>query len=273
VLRPKVDGLRNLRALLPALDFLGATGSMAAWLGNAGQIAYAAANAWLDACCRSLRAHGTPACAIAFGPFAEAGMAARMTARERARLRERGIGTIPLASGTALGLACLQQQDPGPGVLPVRWNQFARQRGGAVPSLLRGLVAAPAAAAPVAAGELGSALAALPVDERRTRLRAHLRGLLAQVLGFAAPEQVDDGRTFGELGIDSLLAVELRTRLATALGLSLPATLLFDQPDLDRLARHLTDALGAPATPIPAPDGDGLAAALAAQVRAMEARP
>src|SRR5262249_6364840 len=206
--------------------------------------------------------------------FADAGMAARMTAREHSRLRERGIETLPLADGTALGLSCLPHCEPGPGALPVRWNQFARQRGGAVPSLLRGLVAAPVAAAPVTvAGELGRALAALAADERSNRMRAHLRGLLAQVLGFAAPEQIDDGRTFGELGIDSLLAVEVRTRLATALGLSLPATLLFDQPDLDRLSRHLTAALGAPATAAQAPDGDGLAAALAAQVRAMEARP
>ena len=59
---------------------------------------------------------------------------------------------------------------------------------------------------------------------------------------------------FAEMGIDSLLAVEIRNRLAASLGLALPATLLFDHPEIERLARFLAEllhpaAVGAPAAP------------------------
>ncbi|MGE3175064.1 MAG: SDR family NAD(P)-dependent oxidoreductase [Planctomycetota bacterium] len=295
VLQPKVDGARLLAALLDdgQLDFFVATSSMAAWLGNQGQAAYGAANAWLDAFCTARAQRCRRSLSVAFGPWAEAGMAARLSARERGRLRDLGIDAIPPTVGAALFVQTLLHHERSLGVLPVRWPAFVRQFVDRVPPLLRALpaVAARQHAATGGAVDAGSGLLlqelqALPAAERTAALAQRLRAELAQVLGFASGDQVDAARTFGELGVDSLLAVEIRTRLGRALAVPLPATLLFDHPDIDRLASHLVSLLPpadgegpAPgsrngAAPEAAPDADptALARELEAQVRAMEER-
>jgi acyl transferase domain-containing protein/NAD(P)-dependent dehydrogenase (short-subunit alcohol dehydrogenase family)/acyl carrier protein len=280
VLAPKVDGMQNLVALLDGaeLDFLAAVSSMAAWFGNQGQAGYAAANRWLDAFGAGRAANGLAGSAIAFGPWAEAGMAARLAPREQRRLHDLGIE--PLAPAPAAELLLDRAADHGPtGVFAVRWPVFARQFA-ATPSLLRDLGAAAAAKQPAASGDaaaLRRELPALPPADRAARLFAFVRAELATVLGHADPAQLDAERTFGELGVDSLLAVELRTRIGSALALALPATLLFDHPDLDRLARHLAGLAAAAATAAPPAVPPAAAAELAAlleqQVRAMEQRP
>jgi acyl carrier protein len=69
----------------------------------------------------------------------------------------------------------------------------------------------------------------------------------ARVLGRQG-ETIDLHRPLSEMGLDSLLAIELRNRLGTALGIgrSLPATLVFDFPTVAALAQHLDERLRAP---------------------------
>ena len=76
---------------------------------------------------------------------------------------------------------------------------------------------------------------------RHERLVALVRAHLADMLRFTSPEQIERKRRLMDLGLDSLMAVELRTRLAKALAVEKPlsATLVFDYPTLDALADHL----------------------------------
>nr|WP_051834158.1 type I polyketide synthase [Streptomyces sp. NRRL S-646] len=111
--------------------------------------------------------------------------------------------------------------------------------------MLRGLAAAPARrTASVADGaEAGESfqtrLTALPRAERETAVLDLVRTQTALVLGHAGADSVEAGRDFRGLGIDSLTAVELRNRLNAATGLRLPATLVFDYPSPQALARHI----------------------------------
>ncbi|WUS37124.1 acyltransferase domain-containing protein [Kitasatospora sp. NBC_01250] len=103
---------------------------------------------------------------------------------------------------------------------------------------------APETVAAVAAAEPADApltvrLAGMAGFERQNALLALVRTEAAFILGYAGPEEIEPGQAFRDLGVDSLMAVLLRDGLADQTGLSLPASLVFDQPTPALLATHL----------------------------------
>ncbi|AXE83259.1 hypothetical protein C5746_38350 [Streptomyces atratus] len=94
------------------------------------------------------------------------------------------------------------------------------------------------------AAELRRRLSGRGEDERRRILLEVVRSHVATLLGHPTPEAVEADRAFQDLGFDSLAAVELRRRLGSATGLTLPASLVFDHPDSRAVATHLTELLG-----------------------------
>jgi acyl transferase domain-containing protein len=168
-----------------------------------------------------------------------------------------GRGTVADALGQHVVVACVPGLAAGAGAAP---NASAEATEGA---------AAPSAAAP--ADDLLARIAEAPASERTELLVGVVRSELARALRVAEPETLDRRRRLTEFGIDSLMAVQLRNRLAAALHLAapLPATLIFDHPTIDALAQYLErDVLGyrADAASTPAPnDADADAAARRAQ--------
>nr|WP_255955072.1 type I polyketide synthase [Streptomyces sp. ODS25] len=122
---------------------------------------------------------------------------------------------------------------------------------GHLPSLLAGLVKSPGRAIRRARAGAGAGFAerlrGLAAEEQRQRVADLVRGHVAAVLGRADAESVPVDRAFSELGFDSLMSVDLRNRLSTAVGLALPASLVFDQPTIHDLADHLRTELVASA--------------------------
>ncbi|MFC7388493.1 acyl carrier protein, partial [Sphaerisporangium rhizosphaerae] len=107
-----------------------------------------------------------------------------------------------------------------------------------LPALLRDLVGVRrrvALDAPAGSGSFADRLAELPAAERQAAVTELVRAQAAAVLGYGAAESVPVDRAFHELGVDSLMAVELRNRLGRAVGLTLPATLVFDHPSVNAL--------------------------------------
>ncbi|MEV5887717.1 beta-ketoacyl synthase N-terminal-like domain-containing protein, partial [Streptomyces sp. NPDC052020] len=133
----------------------------------------------------------------------------------------------------------------GAAVVPVRLDVDAlRAQGTELPSLYHHLTGRPArrratSRTAAAAGSLGERLAALAEPERQEAVLDLVRGQVAAVLGHAAPEAIEPGRAFSDLGFDSLTAVELRNGLNAASGLRLPATLVYDYPTAGDLADFL----------------------------------
>ena len=249
VLAAKAAAAAHLDELTGDLDAFVLFSSAAATFGGAGQGNYAAANSFLDALAENRRARGLAAVSVAWGPWAGGGLA---QASEAVRQRVRR-GALP-AMDPALALGALGQAIDGPdaavAVMDVDWPQFAAAPGASQAPFLRDLPEIRELGRDPGAGtsdgpgdgELFRQLAGRPPTEQARMLTDLVRTQAAAVLGHASPDAVPAARAFGELGFDSLTAVELRNRLAAATGLRLPATLVFDFPTPQLLAGYLRTA-------------------------------
>jgi acyl transferase domain-containing protein len=267
VARAKVAGAWNLhRATLDdPLDFFVLYSSAAALLGSSGQANYIAANAFLDALAHHRQGRGLPALSIDWSGWDEAGMAARLDAGQRSRLVQTGIALIDPVMGDELLGALLTSPTPQVGVVPVDWHEVARRSPAAMHrpfyELLRAdaLAGVPAGPAP---GSLIAELAALDADDRYDHVRDHVEAAIVAVLGLEDVTALEAGLGLVELGMDSLMAVDLCNRLQWSTGVPLQSTLAFEWPSLEAMSRHLAhDLLGVPAI---AATGDSYAARAAA---------
>ncbi|MFE1863750.1 type I polyketide synthase, partial [Streptomyces anandii] len=249
---------RNLDELTRDLDLSAFVlfSSVAGVLGAAGQGNYAAANAFVDALAEWRRGAGLPAVSVAWGPWADGGMAADGVLERRLR-RE---GMPPMAPD--LAMRALEQVvdlgglgDAAPCVVDVEWERFAAGFTAVRPTTLfdelhseQPSLAIPGtaddrrAAAPDSSS-LAERLAGLGAAEREKELLDLVRTQVAAVLGHGSADAVRGDRAFRELGFDSLTAVELRNRLGAATGLTLPTSLVYDYPTASALAGHLRDEL------------------------------
>ncbi|MFC4852881.1 type I polyketide synthase [Actinophytocola glycyrrhizae] len=243
VLGPKADAALLLHELTadadPALFVL--YSSVAATFGTAGQATYAAANTVLDALAHHRRARGLPALSLGWGLWADSsGISGELTDRDRTRLERTGTA---LSTPDALALFD-RALTAGPAhVLPTRLDLSAT----ADPApLLRSLVrpGPRRAAAGGSGGGLAERLAGLSAADRERTVAAMVRAEVAAVLGHGSADTVHPGRTFKELGFDSLTGVELRNRVTAATGLRLPPTVVFNHPTPAELTRHLLVELG-----------------------------
>ncbi|MFD6879012.1 type I polyketide synthase [Streptomyces sp. NPDC060075] len=252
VLRAKATSALNLHELTVELGIdLSAFvlfSSMSGMTGSAGQANYAAANAYLDALAEQRRAAGLAATSLAWGPWAEGGMAAD----EAMDARMRREGLPPMSPDTAM--AVLRQSVSASTdaaallVADVDWERFGPAFSIVRPSaLFAELLATRATGSGAdrseAAGSPAARLAGLGAVELERELLGLVRAQVAAVLGHEGSEAVGAERAFKELGFDSLTAVELRNRIGAATGVTLPATLIFDYPTASALTGFLRDEL------------------------------
>jgi short-subunit dehydrogenase/acyl carrier protein len=249
VLDAKVAGARHLDALLgdTPLEAFVLFSSVAGVWGGAGQGAYAAANASLDALARKRRTRGLAATSIAWGLWAEGGMGA---GEAGVVMQRRGLQPMAPALAVAALRQAVEHDETVLTVAGIDWHRFATAFTSARPSPLIGdlpEVARTLAAAEEEEASVGQAaqgrwahrLAGLPTPEQHRLLLDLVCGEAAAVLGHRRPDAVETGRAFRDLGFDSLTAVELRNRLRAATGLPLPATLVFDYPTAVVLADRI----------------------------------
>ncbi|OHU31154.1 polyketide synthase [Mycobacteroides franklinii] len=234
------------------LDFFINTSSIASVWGGYGQTAYSAANAFLDGLAWRLREQGIAGTSVNFGPWS-AGMA---DAESRARLEQRGIKTLSPADALA-GLADIVAASSSNGgaqgvVARIDWARFLPlyQQAGRRAFLAELEREVPSHLAALATGtqsgttQLVERLTNAPVQQRKKLLTDYLRDSVAEVTRVDVSEIREDAGFF-DLGMDSLMAVELRRRMEQGVGKEIPVTLVMDHPRISDVADYLLgDVLG-----------------------------
>jgi acyl transferase domain-containing protein/acyl-CoA synthetase (AMP-forming)/AMP-acid ligase II/NAD(P)-dependent dehydrogenase (short-subunit alcohol dehydrogenase family)/acyl carrier protein/SAM-dependent methyltransferase len=279
VLRPKVYGAWLLlqHAKRCELDFFVCFSSTASHWGTKGQGHYSAANGFLDLLAHYAREQGVPALSVNWGLWAGGGLAdevyrawmarqgieppeaeeafdsfgGRADAAYRAWLEQLGIEQLQPEQALESLRLLLASDAVHATVAKVDWQRLDKtyqmmQR----PSLLREVLrhprpdaAARAPAGPEAAqNELRRSLLRATPDERKTLLVRHVRQQIAQMLGVEA-SQVDVGQPINNLGLDSLMAIELRNRVKTDLGIDIPMVTFMEGPNIAEMAGDLDEQL------------------------------
>jgi myxalamid-type polyketide synthase MxaB len=154
-----------------------------------------------------------------------------------------GVERIGLQQGLQVLESLLSRADMAQvGVIPVNWQTFLKQyRLGEVPPLLQDFVeyTQPEEKSETTQTTILEKLQQVSDDKRQSLLLTHVRKLAAKVLRLNSWQNLDADKPLIEMGLDSLMALELRNVLENSLACSLPATLLFDYPSLQTLVNHL----------------------------------
>lgn len=206
--------------------------------------AYAAASAFLDGLADRRGEQGLASTSVNWGLWRGIGMGEDVSDRELAILKARGTDSIPVDTGIELLGHIVQRKSCHVAVMPMDWQKwksafwvvaghpfFSRLIGGT-----SGNQAAPRV-------DQRKAIAAATGPERALLLRQCTRRHVAEVLGLSE-SALDEGTSITRLGLDSLMATELRSRLLADTGCSLPLTELLDGPSATELAVHLESVLG-----------------------------
>ena len=244
VLKPKVLGgwhLHNLTKDL-ALDFFVLFSSIASVWGSKGQAHYAAANQFLDALAEHRRREGLPVLAINWGPWAGGGMVTTEAASLLARM---GVNALSPADGLAALEYLLAADLTQALVAQIDWSIFKSlyQAGSQRPLLEQIEAESSGDASPEQPSQIRQTLAEAASHTRYDLLLTHIQTETAAILGLEAAQLPDPRLGFADMGMDSLMAVELRTRLAAGLGVDLPATLAFEYPTIDQLTTYLAEGV------------------------------
>jgi acyl carrier protein len=245
VLGPKARGAAHLDELTRdcELDFFVLYSSVATLFGNPGQASYVAANRSLEVLAAARRAQGLAALCLGFGPIGDAGYLTRHRAIREAL--EARLGGSALSAAEALAALERAMLSDSCALTVVRFDRGA-------PRLLAG-TAAPKYAPLLARLERGDAVAAAGDeiqrwleelnDEELTALFVEMvTKEIASILRMS-PEKLEAGAPLQDLGLDSLMGVELMTAVEARFGVNIPAMAMSEVGTIERLAKRIVREL------------------------------
>ncbi len=258
VLAPKMDGAWILHeqsvALNLHLNFFVMYAAGAAVFGSPGQGNYAAANAFLDSLAHFRRAQGLPALSIDWGAWAEVGMAAALDPIQRQRLAHQGLGLISPRQGMVALADALRMDVPQLLIMPIDWNKLLQAAGSHTPPLLE-TIAQALVRQPSSVDGLQS-LREAPAEERPALTLTYIQEQIARIMRLPKSMEVSGTLSLNALGIDSLMAVELRNHIKDDLGVDISLSALLQDLSVQQLARQVSDKVAVAATEQARPDAD-----------------
>jgi acyl transferase domain-containing protein/acyl-CoA synthetase (AMP-forming)/AMP-acid ligase II/thioesterase domain-containing protein/acyl carrier protein len=244
VMAPKVHGAWSLHTLTQSdpLEFFVLFSSTASLLGSPGQANYSAANAFLDGLSHYRRGVGLPALSINWGPWAEVGGAARFDLGDRLTLR--GVVSLTPRQGIEAFDRLLRQPSAQVAVMPVNWALLRQSYPivASFPSLSRVLEETSSRGAMQEESKLRAQLLAAEPDARLPLLEKFLRELVSSMLRFDTTS-LDIHQPLNNLGIDSLMALEIKNRVEVEFAVTIPLGKLIQNPTISQLMTSLLEQI------------------------------
>ena len=250
VFHAKIHGTWNLHqaTLNQPLDFFVLFSSNAAWFGAAGQGNYAASNAFLDSMAFYRQSLGLPALTVNWGPLGDVGYLAR-NPMVAAWLESGGSKMITSAEALQALEKALDVNPTQVGVMNADWTLLLKAMGGKPVPRFEALLASSGGGAESGTQQLES----LEPAERRAALHPLVMAQLARVLG-TQPQRIDASASLVDMGLDSLMSLQLRNWVKSTLNVTLPASTLLDQPSIENLVTLLSDSMQPADDTPPAPE-------------------
>ncbi|NEP57200.1 MAG: SDR family NAD(P)-dependent oxidoreductase [Symploca sp. SIO2G7] len=236
VMASKVQGSWYLHKLTQnySLDFFVLFSSVASLFGSPGQVNHSAANAFLDGLAHYRRSIGLPGLSIHWGPVAEVGEAAERGADLKAQ--QQGMEAISPTQVIAALELLISGSNTEVGVVPIDWSIWKDR---VAESLFLQDWKSTISASDSSKSEFLQYFEAAVPSARRDLLVAHVSRLVVDILGLATSQEIDLRQGLFDLGMDSLTAIELRSRLQKSLGFSVSSNVVFNYPTIEELVNYL----------------------------------
>jgi acyl carrier protein len=247
VLHPKCGGILALHQLTEGqdLDLFVTFSSLAALVGSHGQSAYTAANAFLDAFSEYRRVQGLASITINWGPWSDQGMAASPEVAKQ--LAHTGIDWLDITTALA-GLSAVLSQDVSPVVIAASdWQQLTTQlRGQPASPLLAKLVnngtQAASDSSPLMLNDLVDHLLPLSPEAQQAWVEDQIIQMIAEIAELDSTQIQPDAEVTA-IGLDSLMAMEMRSEMQSRYGINVPINKLLERRSIANLAVELLSSL------------------------------
>lgn len=252
VLAPKVMGAWNLHLLTKDinLDHFVLFSSIASLLGSPGQASYAAGNHFMDTLAGERKRLGLPGLSINWGPWAGAGMAAALKPEEMKRWERGGFTPLAVDRGFTSLEKLLGSGQSQAAVLDINWDDYVRYYlNNTVPPVLSRVVSTSAdqPVQPQPAGRvLMDQIDAAEPKEKKSYVSNHISSLVREVMWLDGEGDtgIDPHLSLMEMGLDSLMVIELRNRFRTDFRVDLSLTEFLRKPTIGKLSDSVLDRLG-----------------------------
>ena len=246
VLAPKVLGALHLDALTRnvALDFFVVYSSATTLFGNPGQANYVAANGWLEALVAQRRARGLPATCARWGAIGDAGYLARDQKTKDALQKRMGGSALSFATALDALEDMLLAGAADLGVMQFDWRALARFLPSAASAKFSWMARdfAPGEQDDASGLDIADLIASMDPADLHPAIVGMLKHEVGEILRMPA-DKVDPARSVYDMGLDSLMGVELVVALENRFGIRLPVMALNDNATLDKLASRLIELL------------------------------
>jgi myxalamid-type polyketide synthase MxaB len=253
----KIEGAWNLHRLTETdpVKLMVFFSSAAGILGSSGQGSYSAGNAFLDALAHYRATRGLETLSIDWGAWADAGMAARLAPEHATRLLRQGVRSLDASAALATLEKAIAERRTQVAVLDIEWDRFLEQRLAKDQAFFAELrMRQPDATKAGTADPIRAAVLNAPIEDQKALVADQVRECARRAMSLSHGAAVPDDVPLQEIGLDSLMAIDMKNELAQSLDLPLSAGLLFNYPTVRELTNYLLGLLPDETATVPASD-------------------